>query len=290
VLRDQREDDRRSLCFDTEPCTERLEILGAPELRLVVASDRPVAFVAARLCDVAPDGSTTRVTYGLQNLTHSEDHAAWEPLLPGRRREVVVRLNHVAHVFPPGHRLRLALSTAYWPLVWPSPEPVTLTLSTAGSRLLLPVRPPAPEDARLPAFEPPECAPRSEWTPVTKGSAERRVEHDPETGDLVGRMRSGYDAAGRVALARCEPAAGMEGGDGVVILTRIHDADPTRARAAMAQRSELRRGSWSVAVETDVRISCTPSAFRVEARLEAHEGATSVFERRWDEQVPRLGI
>ena len=62
-------------------------------------SSRPIsrpAFVAARLCDVAPDGSSTRVSYGLWNLTHAPDHAAWAPLAPGRRCEVRFRLNDVA--------------------------------------------------------------------------------------------------------------------------------------------------------------------------------------------------
>jgi putative CocE/NonD family hydrolase len=98
--RDQREDDADSLCFDAEPFRERTEVLGAPELRLVFSSDQPVAFVAARLCDVAPDGSSTRVCYGLCNLTHSRDHASWAPLAPGRRSEVRFRLNDVAHAFP----------------------------------------------------------------------------------------------------------------------------------------------------------------------------------------------
>src|SRR5687768_4075055 len=67
-LQDQREDNAQSLCFDSEPLVERIEILGAPEVSLVIASDRPAAFLVARLCDVAPDGSSTRVSYGALNL------------------------------------------------------------------------------------------------------------------------------------------------------------------------------------------------------------------------------
>jgi hypothetical protein len=198
-------------------------------------------------------------------------------------------MNDVAHAFAPGHRVRLALSPAYWPLVWPSPEPVTLTVSTEGSRLVLPVRPPDPADALLRPFEPPECAPRAQWTPLTKGGFERRSQPDASTGELVSHMRSGFEAPGRVALERCEPAD-MEGGDGVAIETRIHPRDPLRACAAMSQRSELRRGSWRVAIETDVRVSCTRTELRVEARLAASEGESCVAERGWDERVPRIGI
>jgi len=82
----------------------------------------------------------------------------------------------------------------------------------------------------------------------------------------------------------------MDGGDGMAIRTRIHPGDPLRARAAIEQRTELRRGAWSVAVETAVEISSTREVFRVEARIAASEAGSPVFERSWDERVPRVGI
>jgi hypothetical protein len=166
---------------------------------------------------------------------------------------------------------------------------VTLTLRSDGCRLVLPVRSRDPRDEGLAAFAAPECARAPEWTPLAKGESSRHSESEPESGELVSRMRSGYDATGRVALARCEPI-GLEGGDGAEIRTRIHRDDPLRARASMAQRTELRRGAWSVAVETEVEISCTKTEFRVEARLSADEAERPVFERRWDERVPREGL
>src|SRR5262245_41202148 len=47
---DQRLEDGGALTFDTEPLLERLEILGAPVAELELATDRPAALVAARLC------------------------------------------------------------------------------------------------------------------------------------------------------------------------------------------------------------------------------------------------
>ena len=71
---DQREEDGGSLVFDGAARTERLEILGMPEVQLECAVDRPVAMVAARLSDVDPDGRATRISYGLLNLTHRDGH------------------------------------------------------------------------------------------------------------------------------------------------------------------------------------------------------------------------
>ena len=74
VALEQRAEDGRSLVFDTPPLAERVEILGIPRARLAVSADQPQALLAVRLCDVAPDGSSTLVTRGVLNLTHRESH------------------------------------------------------------------------------------------------------------------------------------------------------------------------------------------------------------------------
>ncbi|MEE4599511.1 CocE/NonD family hydrolase C-terminal non-catalytic domain-containing protein, partial [Streptomyces sp. DSM 41524] len=136
---DQREEDGGSLVYESEPLTERVEILGSPSVDLEVAASAPVAQVTARISDVAPDGRATRVTYGVLNLTHRESDEHPRPLEPGRRYRARITLNGVAQVFPPGHRIRLSLSTSYWPLVWPAPEPALLTVHGEGAALTLPV-------------------------------------------------------------------------------------------------------------------------------------------------------
>ena len=47
----------------------------------------------------------------------------------------------------PGSRIRIAVSTTFWPIVWPSPRPATLSLFTGESTLCLPVRESRSSDA-----------------------------------------------------------------------------------------------------------------------------------------------
>ena len=82
---DQRADDGRALSFTSAPLDERIELLGNARVELELESDRPVAQLAARLCDVAPDGSSLLVTRGVLNLTHRDSHEHPQPLEPGRR-------------------------------------------------------------------------------------------------------------------------------------------------------------------------------------------------------------
>ncbi len=286
ALRDQREDDARSLVFDSEPLPERLEILGAPAVELELVPEAPVALVAVRLCDVAPDGASARVSYGVLNLTHRESHEHPAPLVPGRRIRARVVLNDVAHAFAPGHRLRVAVANRYWPLVWPSPASGGLTLFTGASRLELPVRPPRPEDDALRPFPEPEAAPAAEYTVVRAFPPERRVEHDPASGETVVTARFGEDGSGTLARARLD-AIDLEGGDALTLRYRIRDDDPLSAHASIAQKTELQRGEWRLRIETLVELESSETAFRLRARLEAFEGEKRAFARSWDEEIPR---
>src|SRR6202040_550952 len=134
-----------------------IEILGAPIVTLDVASDRPIANLVVRLCDVHPSGESLRVSFGVLNLTHRESHEQPALLAIGERYRVRIRLNDAGSVFPPGHKVRLAISTAYWPMVWPSPE--TATVQIFAGTLDLPQRPPNAADAKLAPFLEPETAP-----------------------------------------------------------------------------------------------------------------------------------
>ena len=138
------------MVFETAPLDEPIEILGAPIVTLDVASDRPIANLVVRLCDVHPSGESLRVSYGVLNLTHREGHEQPALLATGERYSVRIQLNDAGSVFPAGHKARLAISTAYWPMIWPSPE--TATVQIIAGTLDLPRRSPNLADAKLLPF------------------------------------------------------------------------------------------------------------------------------------------
>jgi uncharacterized protein len=284
---DQRADDGKSLCFDAAALSAPLELLGAPELELTLRSDRPSALLAARLEDVAPDGTSARISFGLLNLTHHRSHEHPQALAPGEPVRVRLAMNHLAHRIPAGHQLRLALSTAYWPMVWPSPETVTLTLETRDARLRLPVRPPDPADTALPPFDAPEeAAPSTRLTPMQPSRLTRTIERDLTAHEVVVRLRSEGGDLENAAIARIEEI-GLDLGHSVERRFRIADADPTSAQAEMSERLMLRRDDWRVDVEVHTALTATRDHFRLKARLLAKENERPVFERSWNEEIPR---
>ncbi|HEX5053114.1 MAG TPA: CocE/NonD family hydrolase [Planctomycetota bacterium] len=283
---DQRADDARSSCFDSAPLAVELPLLGAPVVRLSVAVDRPAAFLCVRLCEVFPDGTSARVSFGLANLAHRASHAAAEAMPIGVPQPVEVRLNDLAHVFAAGNRIRLAISTAYWPMVWPSPEAATMTLSPAGCELLLPERPPRADDDLLPPFAEPSAGPAPPFTDLHEGGVRRHTAEDPGTGVLCLETELDFGPDGEPSLRRFYDID-LETGHGMRERFCIHPDDPLSACIDVWHRTISRRGTFCARVDLHTRLHADAGAFHFEADLVAHEGATEVARRQWREAVPR---
>ncbi|MEU9096014.1 CocE/NonD family hydrolase [Streptomyces sp. NPDC048428] len=281
---DQREEDGGSLVFDTRPLPERVEILGAPAVDLLVSSPSRSAQVAVRLSDVAPDGRATRVTYGVLNLAHRSGEDGPEQLEPGRTYRVRIPLNGVAQAFPAGHRIRLSLSTSYWPLVWPAPSSVQLSVHEAGSRLTLPIRPAAAPDG-IPAepfgepegCEPPEVTqltePEQDWT-VSRNLVDYRSSLDI----VKDRGLQRYEENGiEVGLRACEK-----------YLSTADDFGSVSGESAWTMR--FRRPAWDVRVETRTVLTSNETEFHVDATLDGYEDGRRVFSRTWNESIPRVNV
>jgi putative CocE/NonD family hydrolase len=282
---DQREEDGGALVFQSEALDETLEIFGRPTVRLEVSADQPVAMVAVRLSDVAPDGEATRVTYGLLNLTHRDGNEHPEPLEPGRRYTVDVELNGIAQSFPAGHHLRLSISTSYWPLAWPAPAPATLTIHTEDCRLELPTREPRADDAELRPFGPPEGTPADPVTRLQPGEHHWRTTRDLATGvstlEIVndqGAFR--IDETGTVVRRATNEWYSIRGND------------VTSARGETRTERRIERGDWGVSVLTRTVMTCTATTFEVNAQVDAYElhgdhGEPRVHSKNWNRSIPR---
>ena len=186
---DQRGTDAYSLVYDTEPLEEELTILGLPKARLQVSADAPHANWIVRLSDVAPDGTVTQVAGAAFNGTHRRSARDPKPLEPGRPVALEIEMHFTSWVFPKGHRLRFAVNNAQWPMLWPTPYPMTTALRLGGDEptaLRIPVVPesgrskpdflPPEENPRLPGFESLDAGNVSGYGEISS------VDRNPQTG------------------------------------------------------------------------------------------------------------
>ncbi len=278
---DQRIDDGLSLCFTSAPLEQPVEILGIPEAKLQISVDQPDALLAVRLCDIAPDGASRLISWGLLNLTHWESHENPKPLIPGRDYNVTVKLNVAAYRINREHRWRLAVSPTYWPHAWPSPKQVGLTLYTGeGSMLILPVRTQGKLDEFLCPFESPEGAPTSdlEWLRM-KGDS-KSIQYNVTSRRLT--MSERFDN-GRRRLTR----------NGLVYdsiyenIFSIIEGEPLSAKTEHKRSIEISRNDWITRIKTMSVMTSDEKKFHVTSVIDAYEGNTRVFTKSYTNTIAR---
>jgi hypothetical protein len=280
LAHDQREEDGGALVFDSAPLKEPLEVLGAPFVELDLQANKPIAMVAVRLSDVARDDKATRVTYGLLNLTHRNSSENPEHLKPEERYRVRVQLNDIAQIFPRGHRLRLSLSTSYWPLAWPPPEPVRLTIYSGVSTLSLPIRQSGELDAQLPAFGEAEGAPPLAKTMIEPEHHNWRVIRD------LAKDESTLEVINDKGIYRLE-AIDLEVQNKTVETYSYQADDFSSVRGETLCARSFKRQDWSVKTVTRTVLASTPTHFHLLADLDAYEGDKRVYCQSWDKTIPR---
>jgi predicted acyl esterase len=272
---DQRADDAYSACFDSAP-QPATAIVGAPVVRLRVAADQAQANVVVRLSHVHPDGAATRITWGLLNLAHRDGHEAPEALVPGAEVEVEIALDHVAYALPEGHRLRVAVSSSYWPMIWPSPRPVALTLT--GGSLDLPVLDVA--TAAPCTFPAAESSAPLKLVPLRQEGHVRRTEIDERTGLVTLVIEDDF------GLSK-DPEHGLvSGGVGRERWT-IHPDDPLSAHGECHWTAEMQRGDISIRTEARCAMWSDATHFHLSADLEAFEGDKRVLSRKVEYSIRR---
>lgn len=279
---DQRLDDGAALVFDTPVFTEGFDVLGAPVLNLRLASDKPVAQVSVRLSDVRPDGTITRVTYQVLNLTHRDSHESPQALVPGQFYDVAVKLNDCGHRFVPGHRIRISIATAYWPLVWPSPELATLTIDTANSRLDLPVRSGETSAVTLP---PPAHGPATPTTQVDPGTVRRWSTQDHVAGTTT-YVTEGIGGLFGEGILRFDDIDTTLSHSLKRELT-MADNDPLSANYRLTQSYEMGRDGWRIRTDSVTEMRSDLTHFHLTGQLIAYENGVEVTRRDWQKSFLR---
>ncbi|MER9921234.1 MULTISPECIES: CocE/NonD family hydrolase [unclassified Mesorhizobium] len=277
---DQRWDDGGSLIFDSHPLTEATPILGSPVLELEITCDKPTAILAVRLSDVSPSGEVTRVTYGLLNLSHRDSHENLQPMEARKSYSICLPMNEIGYAFPPGHRIRLSVSTAYWPIAFPAPERATLGIYAHASRLHLPVRMPQPGDHELPAFGAAEGSPSMPTTVVKPGNLERFIRMD------ILRRQVTVTVKCDDGSVRLDPIGTVVGHDKYMFYS-VTESDPSTARTEVYERYELGRGTWQTAVEGRTVMTATNSTFHLQIDFGGYANGERIFDRSWSKDIPR---
>ena len=274
---DQRGDDMGSLVFDTAVLEEEIVLLGRAAVSVTLSSDAPLANLCARLVDLHPDGTATRIAFGVLNLAHRGGNEHPEPLTPDKATGITLTLDACGYRLAPGHRLRLALSTAYWPTILPPPYDATLTLEPASLRLALPL---LGAHDRIELAEPETEDPLPRYEALAPGHAEREVRRNLTTGATE------YRISEDTGLTR-HPENGLVTGETRDEVWSIRDGDPLSAAGRVERVCITRRDDLEAKTVSTCALSCTAEDWRVEARVEAFENGERIFDKTFAQTIPR---
>ena len=276
---DQAKDDAQSITFDSPALVEDIDIVGQPTITLEFSVDKPVAHVAIRLNDVWPSGDVSRITYHLQNLCMRSDRETPTPLEPGKRYVVKIKMDDIAWRVPSGHKLRVSISTSYFPMMWPAPEPVALTVFTAKSELHLPIRKKVEIEKQV-KFSAPEAATPVAQKQIKKSSNTRKVTVDKKTGETKLAIVDDF------GTQEIKPHGMIIWGAGRENYTIMPD-DPLSAKMETHWTEGRKRGSWETRTETYGRLTATKTHWIVWGKIEAYEGKKQVFTKEFNEKIER---
>jgi hypothetical protein len=280
---DQADVDARSLAFTSEPLNEDLEILGFPTAHLQASVDARLAHWYVRLSDVSPDGQVTQITGAGLNGAHRNSAQQPEALIPGEVYELDVELHFTSWTFRKGHRIRISVSNAQWPMFWPTPHSMTSSVhfgGAGGSRIVLPVVPyedrPAPQFAAIEHFPGLDGYGVSESDTVSGYAEFEEVQRD-SLGNAVVVMKNGTRTTYPWATIRHKET----------ITHRVNDNDPADAAVT---------GDYSVFVEQpDRRLlwrgvvdwHSDENNFYFKYTKSVRENDELLNEKVWEKTIPR---
>jgi predicted acyl esterase len=283
---DQRGTDAYCLVYDTDPLDRDLEILGFPRAVLHVSADAPLADWIVRISDIAPDGTVTQVAGAGLNGAQRKSSEKPVALVPGQVYTLEFDLHFTSWVFPKGHRIRLAVNNALWPMIWPTPSAMTTTLSVDGvnpSHIVLPLIPQS--DRPRPDFLPPAK------DPELSGYASVKVGDETESGYAefrsiersLGKSTTQVTASG--SYGSVYPWATIKYWENIV--HESQDKEPAKASVTGKNRYTVDLGKRTVTLEADLSLTSDGGNFYYTYTRRALENGKLIREKTWKETIAR---
>lgn len=269
-----------SIVYTSSPLESDLEILGFPRALLYVSTSAEVGVFAVRVCDVAPDGASTLVCKGLLNATRRGGMDRAEPLVPHEIYRLKIELDAVSWIFPKDHRIRLSISGADFPEVWPAPSSAVLRIFSGPSQpssLTLPIVPVGPATPE-PVLRPPASR-RSQFEHAVE-PAKTSVTYDVSGRTMTARreLRETVHHPGRAAAVTSEHRTEM----------RVSATNPADAVATGWDRRTLRRADLAVECVATAELRSDAQTFFLDLALDITLNGAPYWQRRWTRSIPRM--
>ncbi|MFA5598732.1 MAG: CocE/NonD family hydrolase C-terminal non-catalytic domain-containing protein, partial [Pusillimonas sp.] len=272
--------DAHSLVYDSAPLTEAMDIMGMPKVLLRVAADAPFYQWSVRLEDVAPDGKVSLVSGAIINPSQRISRLETVALTPGVPVTLTTAIHFTTWRFKPGHRIRLAVSNAQFPMIWPSPTAGTTRLfSGQDTWLELPVISSGHETRTVCTLPPPDV---NDVAPFGKeleknGPVFKSVRNE-ETGQSTFSTSSDIRWAINDNTYQSSESYRWD----------VNDAAPANASYQGERRNTFTIAGNEIDLSTRALIESDGSHFHVTFTKVLRQNGNLVREKTWTDSIPRL--
>ncbi len=274
---DQSVDDGCSLCFDSTPLEEDLNLVGHAELSCEITRDLAEAQLVCRLCEVTPDGRSNLVVRQVRNLALDETLDTESSFTAGNTVRYRIRLPSTAYRFARGNRIRLALGTSYWPLAWPASRPASVRILTRSAQLDLPVLSHT-AGLSVPFTEVRELTIRKSWECESEGSLKREPAKHAD-----GRVVSSWTLP-HVTISFPEENLAISFRTSAHY--RIDTTDSCVLICTMDHVIEIRRKDGTARIQSFLVSKGGSSGLEVESNLSVHWNREEVADKVWRYTYP----
>ena len=265
---DQIEDDHLSLCY-TGPVLEKdMEITGQGYVEIFFSTDVSLEDInlVAKLCDVQPDGRSYLITY--ENINASRSVTIGEcdsrPI-----HTVKIQLRVTSYCVLKGHRLRISLSGANFPYIWPTPKQYKLQIyrgAPYNTSLTLPVA-----ISNETTLAEPKLQPAGELMPVPL----IEVRNSYKTFKGLGIRTAGFEGK-RLYVTQVDPQTILHRSQEFEMVV---DADhPDRANTSETAIMRLERPVSQIEIRVENTVTLYDLCLDVEITLDGK----LFFRRRWE--------
>ena len=277
---DMSADDAHSLVYDSAPLTEAMEIMGMPQLSLRVAADAPFYQWSVRLEDVAPDGKVSLVSGASINPAQRFSRLEPTALVPSEETSLAATIHFTTWRFKAGHRIRLAVSNAQFPMIWPSPTPGNTRLFPGEATWLdlpvVPVRDQGTQACVLPPPQPSDTAPFGREI-QNNGPVFKSVRNE-QTGESTFTTASDISWTLHDNTYQSSESYRWD----------VSDAQPAKASYQGERRNVFTIKGREIDLATSARIQSDASYFYLTFTKVLRENGLLVREKTWTDKIERV--
>lgn len=279
--------DVHALVYDSAPVVEPVRMQGTPLATLAVSVEpgevsagdpaRLTADWFVRLEDVWPDGRVSLVTGGGINGAQRFSRSDPQAVVAGEEMLLPVPQRYSTYTFVPGHRIRMVVTNAQFPMVWPSAQRMTTTLRVGGASTMH-----LPTVAAGQAVAMPEPVLESPRAPDAEVLASQPLTPFTVLSD---------DPVGITEVEEREASTVRVGGATYdyqnVIRRWVDNRDPAHAGLVGRGREVITRPGRTLTARAVVHVASDERSFHVTVRRSIAEDGVVVRTRTWQETVPR---